>query len=135
MTFVGFLVNFWLNASEMLWAGSVLRIKTVSRTLDKSEAKLELKSFKEMKWNEFEMIWWIKPACCFSNTTFSSNKYPFETCLLDYCSKTCFSNIRNDSDRWWSHFLNQWITSNYDHFTLDFSSLLSKYDAQINIRW
>jgi hypothetical protein len=43
LTFVGFFVNFWLNASDILWAGSVLNIKTVSRTLANSEAKLQLK--------------------------------------------------------------------------------------------
>ena len=42
LTFVGTLVNFWSNASDMLWAGSVEMMRTDSRTLDNCTAKLQL---------------------------------------------------------------------------------------------
>lgn len=41
-TFVGTLVNFWSNASEILCAGSVDIINTDSRTLASCTAKLQL---------------------------------------------------------------------------------------------
>lgn len=34
--------NFWSNASEMLWAGSVEMIRTLSRPLDSWTARLQL---------------------------------------------------------------------------------------------
>jgi len=42
LTLVGTLENFWSNASDILWAGSVDMIRTVSRTLDSCTARLEL---------------------------------------------------------------------------------------------
>lgn len=42
-TFVGILENFWSKASDMLWAGSVEIIKTLSLTLESWTAKLQLK--------------------------------------------------------------------------------------------
>jgi hypothetical protein len=42
LTLVGTLENFWSNASDILWAGSVDMIRTLSRTLDSWTARLEL---------------------------------------------------------------------------------------------
>ena len=50
LTFVGFFVNFELNASEMLCPGSLLKINTVSRALERSEAKLQLKRHTLHRW-------------------------------------------------------------------------------------
>lgn len=53
LTLVGFLVNFWLKASDMLWAGSVLSRRTDWRTFDNNEAKLELNSVEKES-----LVWW-----------------------------------------------------------------------------
>ena len=41
-TWVGYLLNFWLNASEILWAGSVEMSKTLSRTFESRTDRLQL---------------------------------------------------------------------------------------------
>lgn len=48
-TFVGTLLNFWLNASDKLWAGSVDITRTFLRTLDSWTARLQLKSKKPVQ--------------------------------------------------------------------------------------
>lgn len=42
LTLVGTLENFWSNASEMLWAGSVDMISTDSLVRDSCTARLQL---------------------------------------------------------------------------------------------
>ena len=46
-TFVGMLLNFWSNASEILWAGSVEIISTLSLVWASWRAILQLKKKKE----------------------------------------------------------------------------------------
>ena len=48
LTRLGTLENFWLKASEMLWAGSVEMIKTDSRTLDRRTERLQLQIMKKI---------------------------------------------------------------------------------------
>lgn len=47
LTRVGILENFWLNASEILWAGSVEMIRTLSRTLASCVAKQQLQQIRK----------------------------------------------------------------------------------------
>lgn len=60
LTFVGTFENFWSNASEMLWAGSVEMIKTLGLTFASCTAKLQLQQIRIIK----KMINFVLVAKC-----------------------------------------------------------------------
>lgn len=88
-TFVGILLNFWSNASEILCAGSVDMMSTFSLTFDNCTANEQLKTTREemtennlINRRNFEVR--AVPARRFANSAFATDEYPSQGSLFDY---------------------------------------------------